>query len=110
LRAQGPPGAKGDKGDPGSAGLTQVTTPSLNGSGSFSAQAVCPAGNAATGGGFEVGGSDSTKVAVIVSRPTVVTGGADNGKAAWLVTANYIGNGSSSSYTLRAYVLCGPTG
>jgi hypothetical protein len=83
-------------------------TKSANGSGSFSAQAVCATGSVATGGGFEVGGSDAAKVAVIVSKPITVASGADAGKSAWLATANYIGSGNNS-YTLTAYVLCAPT-
>jgi hypothetical protein len=109
--AQGPKGdqgAQGQKGDPGTASLTQITK-SANGTGTFSAQAVCATGYVATGGGFEVGGSDSTKIAVIISKPIVVASGADAGKAAWLVTANYIGSGSQNGYTLTAYVLCAPT-
>ncbi len=61
----------------------------------------------ATGGGFEVGGSDANKVTVIVSKPVKVNGATQPN--AWLVTANYIGNAPSNSYTLKAYVLCAAT-
>jgi hypothetical protein len=43
---------------------------------------------------------------VIVSKPVTVANGPDAGKSAWLVTANYIGNGNGQGYTLTAYVLC----
>jgi hypothetical protein len=46
---------------------------------------------------------------VIVSKPVTVANGPDAGKSAWLVTANYIGNGNGQGYTLTAYVLCAPT-
>jgi len=46
---------------------------------------------------------------VIVSKPITVASGTDAGKSAWLVTANYIGSGNGSGYTLTAYVLCAPT-
>jgi hypothetical protein len=46
---------------------------------------------------------------VIVSKPVAVANGPDAGKSAWLVTANYIGNGNGQGYTLTAYVLCAPT-
>ncbi len=122
--AQGPKGDKGDKGDPGANGaqgpqgpkgdagtasLTQITK-SASGSGSVSVQAVCAAGQVATGGGFEVTGSNSSKIAVLVSKPITVVGGADAGKAAWLVTGKYNGESDGQSYTLTAYVLCAPTG
>jgi hypothetical protein len=89
-------------------GVTQVTG-SATGAGSQTAQAVCATGSTATGGGFEVSGTDNTKYAVYVSKPTVIASGPDAGKSAWTVTATYTGNGNGPPYTLTAYVFCALT-
>jgi hypothetical protein len=70
------------------------------------AAAGCPAGQIATGGGFDITGSDQSKDTVFSSMPVKVNG--STYPNAWQVKATYTGGGSNNS-TLQAYVLCAPT-
>jgi hypothetical protein len=72
----------------------------------MTAAAGCAAGQIATGGGFDITGSDQLKDTVFSSMPIKVNGSAVPN--AWQVKATYTGGGSNNS-TLQAYVLCAPT-
>jgi hypothetical protein len=70
------------------------------------AAAQCAGGQVATGGGFDIAGSDQTKDTVFSSMPITVS--PSTLPNAWQVKATYTGGGSNNS-TLQAYVLCAPT-
>jgi hypothetical protein len=52
----------------------------------------------AVGGGFELGGLGSNDVVVSSSHATSAQ--------TWTVAGQEIGNGTSSSWTIQAYVIC----
>jgi hypothetical protein len=82
-----------------------TASPAQGGQGTMVVQAVCAANQVATGGGFDITGTDSTKDVVFSSMPVKVNGSlAPN---AWQAKATYVGGGSNNS-TLKAFVLCGP--
>lgn len=118
---RGPEGPRGEKGEPGEAGATAVVTRlgslvELPGSAASSSYAECEAGETVTGGGWDLpnGPPAGREYFLEASRPALKEGepglgfvfpAPSNGQAAtgWMVA---LSNGTASTFTFRAYVMC----